>query len=81
MMFCVKHKMGRFPKSDARYALLNKMPRNVNGLVEFRKRKNHINKFILGVVDLEEVGTATVLYKLFPQDGAMTLHFEKYVRS
>jgi hypothetical protein len=67
--------MGKFAKDDARYRVLSKIPRNQDGVVKFRKRQGHENKFIIAVMDLGE-GPMTVLYKLRMLAGETHLSFD-----
>ena len=77
--------MGRIPKSDERYSLLLRVPRNEKGCVSFRKKKSHHCAYTLCALELGDL-QVVVLYKLNPHttdevgNKCASVSFDEHVR-
>jgi hypothetical protein len=77
--------VGRIPKSDERYNLLLRVPRNDNGRVSFRKKRTHHCAYTLCALELGD-DLVVVLYKLNPEttdeagNKCASVSFDEYVR-
>jgi hypothetical protein len=72
--------MGKILKTDERYTILSKIPSNRNGVVDFRKKRNHRHKYVMSVLELDQNTCTTVLYKTETQHGETVFSFDHTIR-
>jgi hypothetical protein len=72
--------MGKILKSDIRYQVLATIPHNRNGIVEFRKKRDHANNYLMSVMEIVPNTFTTVLYKTKGRNGVTELSFDYAVR-